>query len=219
MKFVWLLGISLFWLNPLLAQDLDEAEVAANQPKATLQSSVSKRDQVALKLFNEQAKLEYAKALEFKDQGKYQISLRRFLDFRILYGQKLDIVVSQIVDLYERLSLPEKALAELKTYLDQLPASTPIETAESLYLKRADLEYKLGFWPEAKLDYQSFIRKFPNSASISVAKNRLKEISVTQKNDETGPKEATETQELNQQPTNQTESSLDSLGEGLDSEN
>lgn len=211
--------MAIFCVSPLLAQEPEVVSTQSTDQKNSVESSVSRRDQLALKLFNQQAKLDYAKALEFKDQGKYQIALRRFIDFRTLYGQQPDTVVTQIVDLYERLSLPEKALAELRTYLVQLTASTPMKTSESLYLKKADLEYKLGFWADAKIGYRSFIRKFPNSESLSIVKNRLKEISVNQTTEESGPPAAIQTEELSQQPTNQPESSLDSLGEGLDSEN
>lgn len=220
MKLIQLISISFLFVSQIFAQNLDESKPVStpnNESKVQTQSSTHRRDQVALKLFNQQAKLDYALALEFKDQGKYKIALRRFIDFRTLYGQQSDTVISQIVDLYERLSLPDKALAELKNYFDQTVASTPMATSEPLYLKKADLEYRLGFWSDSKVSYQSFLSKFPNSESMSVAKARLQEISAAQKKEESQPPITTETQPM--QPSNQLESSLDSLGEGLDSEN
>lgn len=183
-------------------------------------SSVGLRNQSGKQLFQAQARADFALALELKDRRNYTSALRRFQDFRLLYPAhpQTAIVVGHIADIYERLSQPDRALAELRKYLKTLNGR-PQASAQPLLARLADLEYRLGQWPQSIGTYELLLAAFPASAEAELAGRRIAEMQA-------GP-EPTES-EGNRRPVNETnpgeaprndESSLDRLGEGLSIDN
>lgn len=183
-------------------------------------SSVGLRNQSGEQLFQAQARADFALALELKDRRNYTSALRRFQDFRLLYPAhpQTAIVVGHIADIYERLSQPDRALAELRKYLKTFNGR-PQASAQPLLARVADLEYRLGQWPQSIGTYELLLAAFPASAEAELAGRRIAEMKAGL--------EPTES-EGNRRPVNETnpgeapkndESSLDRLGEGLSIDN
>jgi tetratricopeptide (TPR) repeat protein len=181
-------------------------------------SSVGRRDESAARLFQERARSDYLLALELKDRGRYAEALRRFQDFRTLYPAhpETPLILLHIVEIYERMSAPEKALHELWRYLDR-QSGQPAANLLPLYSRRAELEYLLGHWGKAMISYRQLIRLFPADPVVAKARLRLQEM-------QSALESSSETPSLSQQEPSlkesvSEESSLDRLGEGLDIEN
>ena len=187
-------------------------------------SSVGLRNQSGERLFQAQARADFALALELKDRRNYTSALRRFQDFRLLYPAhpQTAIVVGHIADIYERLSQPDRALAELRKYLKTFNGA-PQASAQPLLARLADLEYRLGHWPQSIATYELLLAAFPASAEAELAGRRLAEMQAEPEPTEfegdkqTAPRTDNETSP-GKAPKND-ESSLDRLGEGLDIEN
>jgi len=188
---------------------------AQTQPPAVSVSSVHNYRQSANRLFENQAKVDLALALELKDQHRLSAALRRFQDFMLLYPshRQLPLVVGHIVDIYEQMSSPDRALKTVATYLDNAGHDAQSKDALPLLLKRIELEYSLGNWQGARSSCQQLIRGFAASAEAGEARRYLALMDTV---------EAKETQST--LPTqgdtvpDLVESSLDRLGEGLDIE-
>lgn len=205
----------LFVMGGLHAQsEYDQAKPEKMQPEGPEQlSSVEKRNQVWLQYFQEQAKRDFALALEFKDRRHYAAALRRFQDFRLLYPShpQTPVAVGHIADIYDKMSQPDRALAELRKYLKALPG-TPDAKVLPLLARQADLEYRLGQWQEAISTCELILKFFPASAEAELARRRLEEMRAQPA---PGPDRNTGTENAAEGG----QSSLDRLSENLDIEN
>lgn len=186
-----------------------------------VRSSLGLRSESGRQLFQKQARMDYAMALELKDRGRLVAALRRFQDFRLLYPShpQTPLVVGHIADIYDRLSQPDRALAELRSYLSTLNlAGQPDAAAMPLLARQADLEYRLGDWQASVASYERLIELYPSSKDVAVARKRLAEM---QPETEPEPREdrPEPTDPLKGKPPENDQSSLDRLGEGLDIEN
>lgn len=187
-------------------------------------SSVGLRNQSGEQLFQAQARADFALALELKDRRNYSSALRRFQDFRLLYPAhpQTAIVVGHIADIYERLSQPDRALAELRKYLKTFNGA-PQASAQPLLARLADLEYRLGQWPQSIATYELLLAAFPASAEAELAGRRLAEMQAEpEPSDAEGDKQPVPRTDSDTSPgkaPKNDESSLDRLGEGLDIEN
>lgn len=187
-------------------------------------SSVGLRNQSGEQLFQAQARADYALAFELKDRRNYAAALRRFQDFRLLYPAhpQTAIVVGHIADIYERLSQPDRALAELRKYLKTFNG-TPEASAQPLLARQADIEYRLGQWPQAIASYELLLAAFPASSESELARRRLAEMQTepepTEAEGKKQPAPRTDSETTSGEAPKNDESSLDRLGEGLDIEN
>jgi len=187
-------------------------------------SSVGLRNQSGEQLFQGQARADYALALELKDRRNYAAALRRFQDFRLLYPAhpQTAIVVGHVADIYERLSQPERAIAELRKYLKTFNGA-PEASAQPLLARLADLEYRLGQWPQSVSSYELLLAAFPASAEAELGRRRIAEMQAEpEPSDAEGEKQPAPRSDSSTSPgkaPQNDESSLDRLGEGLDIEN
>lgn len=187
-------------------------------------SSVGLRNQSGEQLFQARARADFALALELKDRRNYAAALRRFQDFRLLYPAhpQTAIVVGHVADIYERLSQPERAIAELRKYLKTFNGA-PEASAQPLLARLADLEYRLGQWPQSIATYELLLAAFPASAEAELAGRRLAEMQAepepTESEGDKQPVPRTDSDTTPGKAPKNDESSLDRLGEGLDIEN
>lgn len=193
-------------------------------------SSVGRRNEAALTLFQAGARVEYLAALELKDQGVLRQALGRFENFRMLYprhpGEPL--VVRHIADIYDRLSMPVHALREIRRYMDEHPATKPSADVLPLLGLKADLEYRMGRWPDALNTTRLLLRTNPSDPQAARWRERARELQrvlappTSERENETREGKTGEESPSNgpaSHPADRTpESSLDRLGEGLDDE-
>lgn len=194
------------------------------------QSSVARRNEAALRLFHAGARVEYLAALELKDQGSLRQALGRFENFRLLYpghsGEPL--VLRHIADIYDRLSMPAHALREIRRYVEDHPTAKPGADLLPLFRLKADLEYRLGRWPDALSTTRLVLRASPTDPQAARLRERVRELQkvlappASERENETREGKPGEQPPSNgpvSRPADRTaESSLDRLGEGLDDE-
>lgn len=195
-----------------------------------LLSSMGRRNETALKLFQAGARVEYLAALELKDQGSLRQALGRFENFRTLYpahsGEPL--VLRHIADIYERLSMPSHALREIRRYTDAHPALKPVSDVLPLFVLKADLEYRLGKWPDALATTRLLLKANPSDPGAPRLRERLRELQRAlateapggEERERDGRKKDVSHPDGPATPAKDqsSESSLDRLGEGLDDE-